>query len=209
MIWNHKPTFSTKYELICGLFVILAKNLLSLKTTAIFMEGPMIIEPRIFHDPRGYFFESYNADTFAAAGITANFVQDNQSLSQKGAVRGLHFQAPPFEQGKLVRVVQGAVVDVVVDIRKGSKTYGESYAIELSAANQLMFWIPPGFAHGFETLEDNTIFLYKCTNMYHKASEGGLLWNDPALKIQWRTQEPIVSDKDQILPKLIDFTSPF
>jgi dTDP-4-dehydrorhamnose 3,5-epimerase len=106
-------------------------------------------------------------------------------------------------------VVQGAVVDVVVDIRKGSKTYGQSYAIELSAANQLMFWIPPGFAHGFETLEDNTIFLYKCTNMYHKASEGGLLWNDPALKIQWRTQEPIVSDKDQILPKLIDFTSPF
>jgi dTDP-4-dehydrorhamnose 3,5-epimerase len=173
------------------------------------MEGPVIIEPRIFHDPRGYFFESFNADTFMAAGITANFVQDNQSLSQKGAVRGLHFQAPPFEQGKLVRVVQGAVVDVVVDIRKGSKTYGQSYAIELSAANQLMFWIPPGFAHGFETLEDNTIFLYKCTNMYHKASEGGLLWNDPALKIQWRTQEPIVSDKDQILPKLIDFTSPF
>lgn len=209
MIWNHKPTFSTKYQLICGLIVILAKNITPLKTTAIFMEGPVIIEPRIFHDPRGYFFESYNADTFVAAGITANFVQDNQSLSQKGAVRGLHFQAPPFEQAKLVRVVQGAVVDVVVDIRQGSKTYGQSYAIELSAANQLMFWIPPGFAHGFETLEDNTIFLYKCTNMYHKASEGGLLWNDPALKIQWRTQEPIVSDKDQILPKLIDFTSPF
>lgn len=173
------------------------------------MEGPMIIEPRIFHDPRGYFFESYNADTFTAAGITANFVQDNQSLSQRGAVRGLHFQAPPYEQGKLVRVVQGAVVDVVVDIRKESATYGQSYAIELSAANQLMFWIPPGFAHGFETLEDNTIFLYKCTNMYHKASEGGLFWNDPALKIQWRTQEPIVSEKDQILPKLADFISPF
>jgi len=173
------------------------------------MEGPIIIEPRIFHDPRGYFFESYNADTFATAGLPANFVQDNQSLSQKNAVRGLHFQAPPFEQGKLVRVVQGAVVDVVVDIRKGSKTYGQSYAIELSAANQLMFWIPPGFAHGFETLEDNTIFLYKCTNIYHKGSEGGLLWNDPALKIQWRAQEPIVSDKDQILPKLVDFTSPF
>lgn len=143
------------------------------------------------------------------AGINLNFVQDNQSLSQKGAVRGLHFQAPPFEQGKLVRVVQGAVRDVVVDIRKESATYGQNFTIDLTAENQLMFWIPPGFAHGFETLEDNTIFLYKCTNMYNKASEGGLFWNDPEIGIQWQTQEPIVSDKDQILPLFKDFTSPY
>lgn len=144
-----------------------------------------------------------------AAGIHLNFVQDNQSLSQKGAVRGLHFQAPPFEQGKLVRVVKGAVRDVVVDIRKNSATYGQHFSIDLTEENQLMFWIPPGFAHGFETLEDNTIFLYKCTNLYNKESEGGLLWNDPALGIKWQTAEPIVSDKDQILPTLNNFISPF
>lgn len=144
-----------------------------------------------------------------AAGIHLNFVQDNQSLSQKGAVRGLHFQAPPFEQGKLVRVVKGAVRDVVVDIRKNSATYGQHFSIDLTEENQLMFWIPPGFAHGFETLEDNTIFLYKCTNLYNKESEGGLLWKDPALGIKWQTAEPIVSDKDQILPTLNNFISPF
>jgi dTDP-4-dehydrorhamnose 3,5-epimerase len=143
------------------------------------------------------------------AGINGKFVQDNQSLSQKGAVRGLHFQAPPFEQGKLVRVVQGSVMDVVVDIRKNSPTYGQSFCIELTAANQLMFWIPPGFAHGFETLEDQTLFLYKCTNVYNKASEGGLLWNDPQLGIKWQTSEPIVSDKDLILPAFANFNSPY
>jgi dTDP-4-dehydrorhamnose 3,5-epimerase len=179
------------------------------KITKTPIEGILIIEPQIFRDARGYFFESYNQDKMVEAGIELNFVQDNQSLSQKGAVRGLHFQAPPYEQGKLVRVVQGAVKDVVVDIRKNSATYGQSFAIDLTAENQLMFWIPPGFAHGFETLEDNTIFLYKCTNMYNKASEGGLFWNDPALGIQWQTQEAIVSDKDQILPLFKDFTSPF
>jgi dTDP-4-dehydrorhamnose 3,5-epimerase len=144
-----------------------------------------------------------------AAGIQLNFVQDNQSFSQKGAIRGLHFQAPPFEQGKLVRVIAGAVRDVVVDIRKNSPSYGQHFAIDLTAENQLMFWIPPGFAHGFETLADNTIFLYKCTNLYHKESEGGLLWNDPALGIQWQTKEAIVSDKDILLPTLRDFVSPF
>jgi dTDP-4-dehydrorhamnose 3,5-epimerase len=144
-----------------------------------------------------------------AAGIQLNFVQDNQSFSQKGAIRGLHFQAPPFEQGKLVRVIAGAVRDVVVDIRKNSPSYGQHFAIDLTAENQLMFWIPPGFAHGFETLADNTIFLYKCTNLYHKESEGGLLWNDPALGIQWQTKEAIVSDKDILLPTLKDFVSPF
>jgi dTDP-4-dehydrorhamnose 3,5-epimerase len=144
-----------------------------------------------------------------AAGIQLNFVQDNQSFSQKGAIRGLHFQAPPFEQGKLVRVIAGAVRDVVVDIRKNSPSYGQHFAIDLTAENQLMFWIPPGFAHGFETLADNTIFLYKCTNLSHKESEGGLLWNDPALGIQWQTKEAIVSDKDILLPTLKDFVSPF
>lgn len=180
-----------------------------MKITKLPIEGPLIIEPKIFKDPRGYFFESYNEKSFIEAGIDARFVQDNQSLSQKGAIRGLHFQAPPFAQGKLVRVTQGKVLDVVVDIRKGSPTYGQSACVEISAENQIMFWIPPGFAHGFETLEDNTIFLYKCTNLYDKASEGGLFWNDPALGIQWQTQDPIVSEKDQVLPLLSDLKSPF
>ncbi len=180
-----------------------------MKITTNQINGILIIEPQIFKDSRGYFFESYNEEKFNKAGIAAKFVQDNQSLSQKGAIRGMHFQAPPYEQGKLVRVAQGAVMDVVVDIRKNSPTYGKSFSIILSAENQLMFWIPPGFAHGFETLIDNTLFLYKCTNGYHKPSEGGLFWNDPTLEIKWQTTEPIVSDKDQILPLLNDFISPF
>lgn len=180
-----------------------------MKITSTPIEGILVIEPQIFRDARGYFYESYNESKFKEIGIDAHFVQDNQSLSHKGAVRGLHFQAPPFEQGKLVRVVQGAVMDVVVDIRKKSPTYGQSWSVELSAENQLMFWIPPGFAHGFETLMDGTYFLYKCTNLYHKASEGGLRWNDPALGIKWRTKEAIVSEKDQELPLLKDFVSPF
>ncbi len=180
-----------------------------MKITTTPLEGLLIIEPQIFKDSRGYFFESYNEDKFHAAGISAKFVQDNQSLSQKGALRGMHFQAPPFEQGKLVRVVQGAVNDVVVDIRKNSPTYGQHFAVELSAQNQLMFWIPPGFAHGFETLLDQTLFLYKCTNVYNKEAEGGLLWNDPRLGIQWQTETPLVSDKDILLPSLQNFTSPF
>lgn len=180
-----------------------------MKITTTPIDGLLVIEPQIFKDSRGYFFESYNQDKMKEAGIAFSFVQDNQSLSQKGAVRGLHFQAAPFEQGKLVRVVAGAVRDVVVDIRKNSPTYGQHFSIDLSAENQLMFWIPPGFAHGFETLENNTIFLYKCTNMYDKKSEGGLLWNDPAIGIQWQTSDAIVSEKDQILPLLKDFVSPF
>jgi dTDP-4-dehydrorhamnose 3,5-epimerase len=180
-----------------------------LKITTTPIDGLLVIEPQIFKDSRGYFFESYNQDKMKEAGIVLSFVQDNQSLSQKGAVRGLHFQAAPFEQGKLVRVVAGSVRDVVVDIRKNSPTYGQHFSIDLSAENQLMFWIPPGFAHGFETLENNTIFLYKCTNMYDKNSEGGLLWNDPAIGIKWQTTDAIVSEKDQILPLLKDFVSPF
>jgi dTDP-4-dehydrorhamnose 3,5-epimerase len=173
------------------------------------MDGPLVIEPQIFKDPRGYFFESYNQQKFTEAGINATFIQDNQSLSQKGAIRGLHFQAPPFAQGKLVRVAVGAVNDVVVDIRKKSPTYGQFYSITLTGENNLMLWIPPGFAHGFETLEDNTLFLYKCTNLYNKASEGGLFYKDETIGINWQSNNPIVSDKDLVLPLLKDFISPF
>jgi dTDP-4-dehydrorhamnose 3,5-epimerase len=180
---------------------------MDIKTTPI--EGLLIIEPQVFTDSRGYFYESYNKEKFVAAGINIEFVQDNQSLSQKGIVRGLHFQAPPFDQGKLVRVIQGAVLDVAVDIRKNSPTYGQNFSIELSAQNRTMFYIPPGFAHGFETLEDNTIFLYKCTDVYNKQSEGGLLWNDADLGIKWQTSNPLISEKDKILPLLKDLTSPF
>ncbi len=180
---------------------------MNIKTTPI--EGLLIIEPQVFTDPRGYFYESYNKEKFVASGINLEFVQDNQSLSQKGIVRGLHFQAPPYAQGKLVRVIQGSVMDIAVDIRKNSPTYGQYFSIVLSAENRTMFFIPPGFAHGFETLEDNTIFLYKCTDVYNKESEGGLLWNDPELAIQWNSLDPLISDKDKILPTLKDLISPY
>jgi dTDP-4-dehydrorhamnose 3,5-epimerase len=180
-----------------------------LEAEHIFMDGPLIIRPKVFRDSRGYFFESYSERAFRDLGIHYQFLQDNQSLSQKGTVRGLHFQADPFAQGKLVRVVQGAVIDVAVDIRKGSPTYGKHFAIELTAENQTMFWVPPGFAHGFSTLEDNTVFQYKCTNYYNKASEGGLLWNDSDLGISWGVSDTIISEKDMELPALKNFESPF
>jgi dTDP-4-dehydrorhamnose 3,5-epimerase len=171
--------------------------------------GLLVIEPKVFKDHRGYFYESYNATAFKEAGIDAVFVQDNQSLSQKGILRGLHFQAPPHAQGKLVRVIKGAVLDVVVDIRKASPTYGRHYSIELTEDNFKMFWIPEGFAHGFLTLENNTLFSYKCTDVYNKASEGGLLWNDPELNIDWGISNPVLSEKDTQNPTLKDFSSPF
>ena len=173
------------------------------------IEGLLIIHPRIFEDGRGYFFESYNKENFSDAGIDFEFFQDNQSLSQKGVLRGLHFQQPPHEQGKLVRVLQGSVLDVVVDIRKQSNTYGQHFAIELSAKNKKMFWIPPGFAHGFLTLEDNTVFFYKCTKGYNKASEGAVLWNDVDLNISWNISNPIVSEKDNVAPTFASLQSPF
>jgi len=181
----------------------------NLKISKIFIDGPLIIEPQIFKDNRGYFFESYNSQKFIEAGITDTFLQDNQSLSHKGAIRGLHFQLPPFEQGKVVRVLKGSVSDVVVDIRKNSPTYGRYYSLLLSEENNIMFWIPPGFAHGFETLANNTIFLYKCTNIYNKNSEGGIFYNDESIGINWLEKNPIVSDKDMQLPLLKDFISPF
>lgn len=175
----------------------------------IFIRGPLLIQPRVFFDERGYFFESYNKALFDELGIHEAFLQDNQSLSQGGALRGLHFQAPPFAQGKLVRVARGAVYDVIVDIRKDSPTYGKHYGVELSEDNFTMLWIPVGFAHGFSTLRKDTLFQYKCTQVYNKASEGGLLWNDQELGINWQIEKPILSEKDLILPKLKDFNSPF
>lgn len=175
------------------------------------LEGLLIIEPKIWKDGRGYFFESYNKKLFSDAGIDVDFVQDNQSFSQKGALRGLHAQAAPFAQGKLVRVIQGRVLDIAVDIRAGSPTYGQHYSIELSGENQTMFYVPPGFLHGFLTLEDNTSFLYKVTNLYNKASEIGVKWNDPDLGIDWEAAESevILSEKDQLLPAFSDFKTPF
>ena len=173
------------------------------------LEGLLIIKPDVFEDDRGYFFESFNHGRFLNRGLDLKFLQDNESKSKKGVLRGLHFQAPPFAQGKLVRVMQGSVLDVAVDIRKNSPTYGKWESIILSGQNKWMYWIPEGFAHGFATLEDDSIFFYKCTNIYNKASEGSILWNDPDLNINWGIQYPVISDKDRISHKFKDFTSPF
>jgi dTDP-4-dehydrorhamnose 3,5-epimerase len=173
------------------------------------IEGLLLIEPRVFKDERGYFFESFSTEKMAALGLNESFVQDNESLSQKGVIRGLHFQAPPFDQGKLVRVVKGAVLDVVVDIRVGSPTYGSFFAVELSELNKHMFYIPPGFAHGFATLEDNTVFQYKCTNGYNQASEGSVNCMDPDLGIPWPFSAPLLSHKDREAKPLSELISPF
>lgn len=154
-----------------------------------------LIHPAVFEDPRGYFFESYNFDRFSEAGIEDHFVQDNQSLSQTGVLRGLHFQVGEFAQSKLVRVIKGAVLDVAVDIRKGSPTYGKHLAVELNEKNKLMLYVPIGFAHGFLTLSDDTIFTYKCGSVYNKSSEMGIMWNDPELMIDWKVENPLLSEK--------------
>ncbi len=180
---------------------------MNISTTPI--SGLLIIEPKVWRDERGYFFESFRQDVFDKKIGNIHFVQDNQSLSQKGTIRGLHFQKRPYGQGKLVRVIQGSVLDVALDIRKDSATYGQYFAIELNAENQLQFFIPEGFAHGFSTLEDNTIFAYKCTNYYHKESEGGICFNDSDLNIDWKVEAKFVSDKDKELPSFKNFVSPF
>ncbi len=170
----------------------------------------LIIKPQVFTDERGYFFESYNREKFIAAGIDVNFVQDNESKSMKGVLRGLHFQKPPFAQGKLVRVMRGAVLDVAVDLRADSPWYGKWAAIELTEHNKWMYWIPPGFAHGFLTLEDNTVFFYKCTNVYNKESEGSVRWNDPELNINWGSGiQPVLSGKDQVAPMFAELGKVF
>ena len=169
----------------------------------------LLIEPKVFADERGYFFESYNRKKFVEHGIPEIFIQDNESKSQKGVLRGLHFQKPPFAQGKLVRVIKGTVIDVAVDIRKGSKTYGQWTSAELSEENKKMLWVPHGMAHGFVTLEDETIFSYKCTELYNKSSEGSIRWDDPDLNIDWGLESPVLSDKDKQAPLFRDFVSPF
>lgn len=157
--------------------------------------GLVEIFPRVFEDERGAFFESYNKDAFEKAGLPTNFVQDNQSFSVKGVLRGLHFQNAPFAQGKLVRVIKGRVIDVAVDIRPDSPTFGKYEIFELDAVRNNMAYVPEGFAHGFAALEDS-IFSYKCTNLYNKVSESGIIWNDPTLGIDWGIKNPIVSEKD-------------
>jgi dTDP-4-dehydrorhamnose 3,5-epimerase len=165
------------------------------------IEGLIELIPRVFGDERGHFLETYNKPVFAELGLPMEFVQDNQSFSVKGVLRGLHFQNEPFAQGKLVRVITGQVLDVAVDLREDSPTFGQYETFLLDAKLSNMAWIPAGFAHGFVTLEDS-IFSYKCTNVYNKQAESGLVWNDPDLNIDWGVANPIVSDKDQILPTL-------
>ncbi len=173
------------------------------------LSGLVIIKPKVFEDARGYFFESYNKELFYKHGIKDEFLQDNQSLSQKGVLRGLHFQNPPHAQAKLVRVITGSVLDVAVDIRKNSPTYGKHVAEVLSAKNKTMMFIPEGFAHGFLVLEDNTIFSYKCSRVYNKESEDGILWNDEALGINWGIKNLVLSEKDRSAKKFNEFESKF
>ena len=180
---------------------------MEVKSTPI--EGLLIIQPQVFGDERGHFFEPWNKNRFAEHGLTMDFVQDNQSLSQKGVLRGLHFQKPPFAQGKLVRVIKGAALDVVVDIRKDSPTYGQHFSIELNESNHTMFYVPEGFAHGFLTLENNTIFSYKVTALYHPEAEDGIMWNDPALGIDWGISDPQLSGKDRVYKPFREFSSLF
>ena len=173
------------------------------------IEGLLVIKPKIFTDDRGHFFESWSKAIFEKEGLDLNFVQDNQSLSAKGVLRGLHFQNPPFAQGKLVNVIKGAVLDVVVDIRKNSATFGKHFSLVLSGENKTSFWIPPGFAHGFITLEEDTIFSYKCTEVYNKQSEGSIVWNDIDLNIDWGMEDPIVSGKDAESPTFAKLSTQF
>lgn len=170
----------------------------------------LIIEPKVFYDERGYFFESFNQANFEASGMSYTFVQDNESLSAKGTIRGLHLQKPPYAQGKLIRAVSGAILDVAVDLRLSSPTYGRWLSVVLSAENKRQYFVPPGFAHGFKTLEDNTIINYKCTALYHKESEVSIQWDDPDLNIDWELDTPpLLSEKDLNGIAFADFKNPF
>mgnify|MGYP001581502192 CR=1 FL=1 len=170
----------------------------------------ILCEPQVFGDDRGYFSETFRQDKLEQfLGFNIAFCQDNESKSTYGVLRGLHYQLAPYAQTKLVRVIQGAVLDVAVDIRKNSPTYGQHYSIILSEANKTQFYVPPGFAHGFKTLEDNTIFSYKCTKGYNKDSEGAIKWDDEDLAIDWQVEHPIVSEKDKIAPGFKDLVTQF
>ncbi|MCL6090779.1 MAG: dTDP-4-dehydrorhamnose 3,5-epimerase [Candidatus Thermoplasmatota archaeon] len=178
------------------------------KFTAEKIEGVILVEPKGFPDGRGFFFENYKKSEFFSNGIEYEFVQDNTSFSDPDIIRGLHFQAPPYEQGKLVRVITGEILDVAVDIRKGSPTYGQWVSEILNEENRRMLWVPPGFAHGFLTLKKSFVH-YKVTKEYNKDSEGGVIWNDPDLRINWQKSSAQLSPKDKLWPTLKDFNSPF
>lgn len=173
--------------------------------------GLLVFEPTVFEDSRGYFFESYNENTFLTAGISIKFVQDNQAKSSYGVIRGLHFQLAPYAQTKLIRTLSGTILDVVVDIRTGSPTYGQVYAIELSAENKKQLLVPKGFAHGYSVISETAEVMYKCDAFYNKQSEGGLLYNDPKLDINWQIplDKAIVSEKDLYHPGLNECKSNF
>jgi len=173
-----------------------------------FIKDLLVIHPTVFEDERGYFLESYNKKALRS-NLDIEFVQDNESMSHKGVLRGLHFQKPPYAQAKLVRVITGSVLDVVVDLRKHSTTYGKHYKHILSAKNKTQLYVPEGFAHGFLVLEDHTIFSYKCTSYYHQEAESALLWNDATLSIDWGIERPIISEKDKIAENFANFTTPF
>jgi len=166
------------------------------------LPGVILVDPRLFGDDRGYFFESYKASEFQAAGIGEPFVQDNHSRSDRGVLRGIHYQLPPYAQGKLVRVIAGSVLDVAIDLRRSSPNFGRSVSYELSGENHRMLYIPPGFGHAFLALEYGTHFVYKCTSEYNKASESGVRWDDRELAIEWPDMEMVVSEKDRELPPL-------
>lgn len=175
------------------------------------IEGLLVIEPKVFRDARGYFVETYNEQRYREAGVDATFVQDNQSCSSYGVVRGLHFQRPPYTQAKLVSCAVGRVLDVAVDLRKDSPTFGKWYSVELDAESHRQFFIPRGFAHGFSVLSEMAVFTYKCDNLYHPEADGGLLLSDPMLDIDWQVPEGkrILSDKDRNHPLLKDLNNPF
>ena len=182
---------------------------MTLETTTI--QDLVIINPAVFNDERGYFFEAYNKEKFCALGITIDFVQDNQSFSKKGTLRGLHYQNPPHAQTKLVRVLQGEIIDVAVDLRKDSATFGHSFSIKLTAENKKQLLVPQGFAHGFSVISETAVVLYKCDQYYNKASEGGIRFDDVHLNIDWGMdlKEAIVSEKDLVLPDFKNCNSEF
>jgi len=169
------------------------------------LEGVIFITPKIFEDNRGFFLETFKASDFYAAGITENFVQDNHSLSTKGVLRGIHFQNHPKPQGKLVRCIRGAIFDVAVDLRTNSPTFGNWVGVELTEDNRQMLYIPPGFGHGFSTLSETAEINYKCTHEYDFNSDGGIIWNDPEIAVDWKIDNPLISEKDVKLPTLKEY----
>jgi len=180
-----------------------------MKFDKVFIEGLLLVTPDIYLDERGYFFESYNKAKYIAGGIDHRFVQDNISKSKQGTIRGLHYQSGEFAQGKLCSVVLGKVLDIAVDIRFGSPTFGKYYAVELSEENNLQLWIPPGFAHGFSVLSEEAIFSYKCTSIYSKQAERSILFNDDKLNIDWQVKTPIISPKDLLAKKFSEIEQDF